>query len=524
MLLKLQQEVAASKERESTAAENEALLLKLQQEVAALKEQENTAAENEALLLKLQQEVAASKERESTAAENEALLLKLQQEVAALKEQENTAAENEALLLKLQQEVAASKERESTAAENEALLLKLQQEAAASKEGNEAVPETQLMELVQEKMKLGMELAQEKKKLAMELEEEKNKLRMVMAQEKLKLETELAEGKANNEHNGNDTFSIQKLEDECARLQRALDTEREEHEGEKSEAKKKVQSLLASQKYYEEKLIKLNNERVEQLKQTTTIRENYMKLNQEFEKIKCEQNRLGVGKAESVEMKNWESSDQSISGERTLEPGIELDSDDLETKYEELQESNKLMKDRHAGEKEMLLYEICNKQDRIESQEIQMEVLKSQMKILEIRLKENRELQSLLDRRIHQRKISEELKHRFLLRKEMLEKELLELTTDLRYEKEQMRRLSFRDELKERFVLMCEKLQHEISAMKNVQDALVDEKSMILAELQSNEQRYSEYQSYAAQVWSLADLAIKYAIASILEMSHSRLS
>ncbi len=152
------------------------------------------------------------------------------------------------------------------------------------------------------------------------------------------------------------------------------------------------------------------------------------------------------------------------------------------------------------GNKQRLLADVAKKQEKINAQEIEMEVLKSQMMILEIRLQENKDRQSVMSKQIHHRKLGEELKQKFLLKGEELEKELIKLKVDLKYEKEKRRRLSISEEIKERFVSTSEKLQQELALMKVTKEVLTEEKSKLIADSKAKDLKIKEYEKYQKQV------------------------
>ena len=112
----------------------------------------------------------------------------------------------------------------------------------------------------------------------------------------------------------------------------------------------------------------------------------------------------------------------------------------------------------------------CAKDLEIKALKKQIISLNDQAKISEAKI-------LVMSRKTQQRRLGEDLRIKFLEKKEELERELIEASINLRYQMEKNRRLEFRDKLRERVILMFEQIQEDFFTLKKENAALLAEKA-----------------------------------------------
>eukprot|EP00794_Sanderia_malayensis_P018726 gene18726-20615_t len=304
---------------------------------------------------------------------------------------------------------------------------------------------------------------------------------------KIKLEMELEE-----ERRKSCDFEVVKKDfectkNECERLEEKLDSKTKEINAEYVKAEKQEKMAETSRKYYEQKLIKMNKERVEQLREISKLKEAFSRLSQELKTVRAKKIEAYAKKKRGKSGVEEEDGNCADSEEGEVLEGVEGSKEGVVGGADD---ENKLGE---ASEKDCLLVEVSKKCAKIRAQEIELKELKNQMEIAMRRVKENENKQSVMRKQIHQRRLGEELKQRFLLKGEELQQDLSKLRVDLKYEKEKRRRLQLSDEIKNRFVDLSENLQKELAQMKTAQKDWMDEKLKMCKELEAKDVKISEY-------------------------------
>ena len=255
-------------------------------------------------------------------------------------------------------------------------------------------------------------------------------------------------------------------------------------------------ALKASNKYYEEKVVNLTKDRVSQSKEISRLGEVIRKLEAELPSVDSSRKDYNEISSEGVNLRDcYELFQDALNAEPTTE-----DKDSSET----ISVANdKSIDEANEGEKAPTVKKLsqnakgdpsCSDKAKFEAEASTRQVMIPEASI------ESKEDNDFVVNQVNQRKMHEELRMRFIDKGEKLEKELIQMRTDLKNQTEKSRRMSLRDELKDRFVLLGERLQSEMAALRKDNKSLADEKSKLLEELKSKQQQLDGQDRMAATV------------------------
>ena len=128
-------------------------------------------------------------------------------------------------------------------------------------------------------------------------------------------------------------------------------------------------------------------------------------------------------------------------------------------------------------------------------QDAEIETLRQKIKALEEAAKINEGKLFVMRKRTQHRRLGEELRTRFLERKEDLEEELIRANMNLRFQREKETRLVLRDELRQRFVVKFEHKEQEVNDLKKENAVLRAENSSLKNVAKKQEKSYYNHVS-----------------------------
>lgn len=260
-----------------------------------------------------------------------------------------------------------------------------------------------------------------------------------------------------------------------------------------------IKKLRASNQYYEEKVVNLTKDRVSQSKEISRLNQIIHGLEAKLESV--DSNRK-VGNENSPEGVNIRDCYVLFEDALNAEPTIE----DKGSSEKSSLSNSKSTPEAKEGEKVLTVKKLslnaqgdpsCTDKTKSEAEASTRQVMIPEALI------EAKEDDDFVANQINQKpkiKLHEELRMRFIDKGEKLEKELIQMRTDLKNQAEKSRRMSLRDELKDRFVLLGERLQAEMAALRKDNKSLTDEKSKLLEELKLKQQQLDGQDKLTAKV------------------------